>query len=96
MRVDNMNQVSPLKIARSKNLYFKTTNTARGTKLNLSSLSDEVLLTTPNFFNGSSFENNNDFFIRYKIYSNNFHIKKILNNKHIMNILQSEFNLLKV
>jgi hypothetical protein len=44
MRVDNMNQVSPLKIAKAKNLYFKTTNTARGTKLNLSSLGGNYVI----------------------------------------------------
>jgi peroxiredoxin len=39
-----MNQVSASKIAKAKNLYFKTTNTARGTKLNLSSLGGNYVI----------------------------------------------------
>jgi hypothetical protein len=44
MRVDDMNQASASKIAKAKNLYFKTTNTPRGTKLNLSSLGGNYVI----------------------------------------------------
>ena len=39
-----MDQVSPTKIAKAKNLYFKTTDTPRGTKLDLSSLGGNYVI----------------------------------------------------
>jgi hypothetical protein len=39
-----MNQVSASKIAKAKNLYFKTTDTPRGTKLDLSSLGGNYVI----------------------------------------------------
>jgi D-arabinose 1-dehydrogenase-like Zn-dependent alcohol dehydrogenase len=39
-----MNQVSATKIAKAKNLYFKTTDTPRGTKLDLNSLGGNYVI----------------------------------------------------
>jgi hypothetical protein len=62
-------------------------------ELNLVNISEEVLYSISNFFNGSSFENDFNFLDRYKNYLDNYHINKILNNKTIMDILESEFNI---
>ena len=69
-----------------------------GKKINLPTLSDDVLLKVPQFFFGSSFNPNsqsrakiNDLLNRYKSHQNNKFILEIVNNENLMSILSKDY-----